>query len=45
MKNGAITVDSDRMYHLVHADQPLKDALLELSFSPGVTAYAFTFGS
>lgn len=45
VKNGAITVDSDRMYHLVHADQPLKDALLELSFSPGVTVYAFTFGS
>ncbi len=38
-----VTVDADRLYTLVSGTR-LQDALLELRFSPGVTAYAFTFG-
>jgi cytochrome c biogenesis protein CcdA/thiol-disulfide isomerase/thioredoxin len=38
-----VRVDGDRLYTLV--DSPhLLDALLELRFTPGVAAYAFTFG-
>lgn len=33
------------MYHLVHADSGSVDGILELKFSPGVQAFAFTFGS
>lgn len=42
--DGKITVNTDRMYHLVHAPSFLSDGLLELEFSPGIDAYAFTFG-
>ncbi len=45
VKNGIITVDSDRMYHLVHSPSFLENSILELQFSPGISAYAFTFGS
>ena len=34
VKNGNITINSDRMYHLVHADTGSVDALLQLEFSP-----------
>jgi cytochrome c biogenesis protein CcdA/peroxiredoxin len=38
-----VRVDGDRLYTLV--DSPhLLDAILELRFTPGVSAYAFTFG-
>lgn len=38
-----VRVTADRLYTLV--DRPrMQDALLELRFSPGVEAYAFTFG-
>ena len=37
-----VRVDSYRLYTLRNG--PMKDALLELRFSPGVSAYAFTFG-
>jgi cytochrome c biogenesis protein CcdA/thiol-disulfide isomerase/thioredoxin len=38
-----VHVTTDRLYTLVDHEQP-QDALLELRFSPGVEAYAFTFG-
>ena len=38
-----VRVDGDRLYTLV--DSPhLLDAILELRFTPGIAAYAFTFG-
>ncbi|MBC7498050.1 cytochrome c biogenesis protein DipZ [Candidatus Gracilibacteria bacterium] len=45
VQNGIITVDSDRMYHIVHSPHFAQDKILKLEFSPGVSAYAFTFGS
>ncbi len=38
-----VRVDGDRLYTLV-AGAKLRDGLLELRFTPGLTAYAFTFG-
>jgi cytochrome c biogenesis protein CcdA/thiol-disulfide isomerase/thioredoxin len=38
-----VHVNEDRLYTLVD-DATRRDAMLELRFSPGVTAYAFTFG-
>jgi cytochrome c biogenesis protein CcdA/thiol-disulfide isomerase/thioredoxin len=40
---GTIRVDGDRLYTLVTQRRP-QDGLLELAFTPGVSAYAFTFG-
>ena len=40
VKNVAVT--EDKLYTLVEGK--LRDAILELRFSPGVEAYAFTFG-
>jgi cytochrome c biogenesis protein CcdA/thiol-disulfide isomerase/thioredoxin len=40
---GSVRVDADRLYTLVRR-RSVEDAILELRFSPGVTAYAFTFG-
>jgi thiol-disulfide isomerase/thioredoxin len=37
-----IDVTEDKLYQLVHGK--LRDATLELRFTPGVKAYAFTFG-
>jgi len=45
VKDGIITVNSDRMYHLVHSENFEQNQLLKLEFSPGIRAYAFTFGS
>ena len=42
-KTGSIQVDADRLYTVV-SSASARDALLELRFSPGVNAYAFTFG-
>ena len=39
----SVRVDGDRLYTLV-SDQMEHDRLLELRFTPGVAAYAFTFG-
>ena len=36
-------VDGDRLYTLVDSPR-VRDALLELRFTPGISAYAFTFG-
>jgi cytochrome c biogenesis protein CcdA/thiol-disulfide isomerase/thioredoxin len=41
--HGIVHVDSDRLYTLVERES-IDDAVLELRFSPGVSAYAFTFG-
>ena len=38
-----VRVTADRLYTLVDGTRA-RDALLELRFSPGVEAYAFTFG-
>ncbi|MGH3104142.1 MAG: cytochrome c biogenesis protein DipZ [Gaiellaceae bacterium] len=38
-----VAVAGDRLYTLLHLDS-VQDGLLELGFSPGVEAYAFTFG-
>jgi cytochrome c biogenesis protein CcdA/thiol-disulfide isomerase/thioredoxin len=40
---GRIRVDGDRLYTLVSQKQD-RDGLLELSFTPEISAYAFTFG-
>jgi hypothetical protein len=40
---GAIRVDGDRLYTLA-SSRRIRDGVLELSFTPGVEAYAFTFG-
>jgi cytochrome c biogenesis protein CcdA/thiol-disulfide isomerase/thioredoxin len=42
-KAGSVRVDADRLYTLV-SGRRLRNAVLELRFSPGVNAYAFTFG-
>jgi cytochrome c biogenesis protein CcdA/thiol-disulfide isomerase/thioredoxin len=39
----SVSVSADKLYTLVEGHR-LQDAILELRFSPGVTAYAFTFG-
>jgi cytochrome c biogenesis protein CcdA len=41
--HGVVTVTADRLYTLVDRDS-IEEATLELRFSPGVSAYAFTFG-
>jgi len=41
--HSVVHVTSDRLYTLVDNDS-IDDAVLELRFSPGVSAYAFTFG-
>ena len=42
-KQRTVRVNGDRLYTLVDSRRAL-DALLELRFTPGVSAYAFTFG-
>jgi thiol-disulfide isomerase/thioredoxin len=39
-----VTVTGDRLYTLAALPGPAADHTLDLSFSPGVEAYAFTFG-
>jgi thioredoxin family protein len=39
-----VAVTGDRLYTLVTGSGPAADHTLDLSFSPGVEAYAFTFG-
>jgi hypothetical protein len=38
-----VRVDGDRLYTLVASTQ-VREALLELRFTRGISAYAFTFG-
>jgi cytochrome c biogenesis protein CcdA/thiol-disulfide isomerase/thioredoxin len=42
-KQRTVGVDGDRLYTLVDSPRT-RDALLELRFTPGISAYAFTFG-
>ena len=42
-KQPTVRVNGDRLYTLVDSPHTL-DALLELRFTPGISAYAFTFG-
>jgi cytochrome c biogenesis protein CcdA/thiol-disulfide isomerase/thioredoxin len=39
-----VSVTGDRLYTLVSSAGPAADHTLDLSFSPGIEAYAFTFG-
>jgi hypothetical protein len=39
-----VAVDGYRLYTLRKGPEFVKDSLLELRFTPGVQAYAFTFG-
>ena len=41
---GTVEVTDDRLYTLVDGSGEAGDHLLELRFSPGTEAYAFTFG-
>jgi thiol-disulfide isomerase/thioredoxin len=38
-----VTIDAYRLYTL-HSSKSISDALLDLRFTPGIEAYAFTFG-
>jgi cytochrome c biogenesis protein CcdA/thiol-disulfide isomerase/thioredoxin len=40
---GVVRVNGDRLYTLV-SNKRIRDGILELAFTPGVQAYAFTFG-
>jgi hypothetical protein len=40
---GIVAVNTDRLYTVV-SGAAARDGVLELRVSPGVTAYAFTFG-
>jgi len=42
-KRRTVRVDGDRLYTLVDANQ-VREAVLELQFTRGISAYAFTFG-
>jgi hypothetical protein len=42
-KERTVRVDGDRLYTLVDSPRT-RNALLELRFTPGISAYAFTFG-
>lgn len=44
VKNGTVTIDSDRLYELIDLRGNPGNHLLRLEFSPGVQAFAFTFG-
>jgi cytochrome c biogenesis protein CcdA/thiol-disulfide isomerase/thioredoxin len=41
---GTVRVSLDRLYPLIELPAPARDHTLDLRFSPGVEAYAFTFG-
>jgi hypothetical protein len=40
---GTIAVDGDRLYTVLSLPKPT-EGVLELRFTPGLSAYAFTFG-
>lgn len=43
-EQGEVMVNEDRLYKIVHSDEFLQDAVLELTFEKGVAVNAFTFG-
>lgn len=45
VKNGVVTIDSDRLYNLIDLKGGAENHTLRLEFqSPGIEAFAFTFG-
>lgn len=44
VKNGNITIDSDRLYNVVDLKSKTENHLLRLEFDEGISVYAFTFG-
>jgi len=45
VKNGIVTVDSDRLYNIVDFHTKIETHKIQLDFqSPGIQAYTFTFG-
>jgi hypothetical protein len=44
VQNGSVTIQSDRLYHLIHESAPGKHTLELLIESPGLKAFTFTFG-
>lgn len=44
VKDGVATVDSDRLYNIIDLRGAAGEHILKLEFSPGVQAFAFTFG-
>jgi cytochrome c biogenesis protein CcdA/thiol-disulfide isomerase/thioredoxin len=44
VEEGVVTVDSDRLYELIDLKGSPGNHLLRLEFTPGVAAFAFTFG-
>lgn len=43
--NGIVTIDSDRLYHLIDLGNTASEHILRLEFeTEGISAYAFTFG-
>ncbi|HUQ84760.1 MAG TPA: cytochrome c biogenesis protein DipZ [Candidatus Limnocylindrales bacterium] len=44
VKNGSVIVDSDRLYELINLKGDTGNHLMKLEFTPGIGAFAFTFG-
>lgn len=44
VKNGSVTIDSDRLYNLIDLHGNPGQHFLLLEFSPGIQVFAFTFG-
>ena len=44
VKNGIVTLDSDRLYDLIDLRGNPGEHLLRLEFDPGISIFAFTFG-
>ncbi len=45
VKDGVVTVDTDRLYNLIDLHEKVEEHVLKLEFqTPGIEAFAFTFG-
>lgn len=44
VQNGSVTIQSDRLYHLIHESTPGEHTLELIIESPGLKAFTFTFG-
>ena len=44
VKNGIVTIESDRLYNLVDQKGNYSNHVLRLEFADGISVYAFTFG-
>ncbi len=46
VKNGIVTVDTDRLYNLIDLKEKVSEHILRLEFqTPGIQVFAFTFGA